>query len=299
MICGVALAAGGQALAQEGGSQVSEIVVTGSRIPQPNLTSVSPIQVVTDQTFKLSGATDTIDALNQLPQVSVGNGLNNTPNPLSSSGGFTTIDLRNLGTVRTLVLEDGKRLMPGDPTLGGEAPDLDTIPTALIDRVDLVTGGASAVYGSDAIAGVVKHNFEGVQVDLQYSGDWHGNGNDQMQGLEKAFGAVAPSGTTWDGATWDASVAVGANSPDGKGNVTAYVTYRHQEPSCSSTATTRPASWRNPAARRAARVRRTRTSSTTRPPASSTASPRGPEQHLHDHAQPVHHAAEGVQRQPL
>ena len=245
MISGVALAAiATGALAQatrpaSNGTSVQEFVVTGSRIPSPNLTSVSPVTVVNGQDFKLTGANDTIDALNQLPQVSVGNGLNNTPNPLSGSGGFTTIDLRNLGTVRTLVLEDGKRLMPGDPTLGGEAADLDTIPAALIDRVDLVTGGASAVYGSDALAGVVnfimKHNFEGVQVDAQYGIDWHNNGNNLIPGLAAAAlndtGPIkVPRGNVWDGAVIDVTTTIGANSPDGKGNVTAWMSYRHQDP---------------------------------------------------------------------
>ncbi len=220
-------------------STVQELVVTGSRIPSPNLTSVSPITAVTNQDFKITGSTDAIDLLNQLPQVSVGNGLNNTPNPLSGSGGFTTIDLRNLGTVRTLVLQDGKRLMPGDPTLGGEAADLDTIPQALISRVDLVTGGASAVYGSDAIAGVVnfimKHDFEGVEVDAQFSGDTHNNGNNLIPGLAAkalpSLGVVnVPRGGVFDGKTYDATVTVGANTPDGKGNVTAFVEYRHEDP---------------------------------------------------------------------
>ena len=236
MISGVALAAVATgAFAQDATTKVQELVVTGSRIPSPNLTSVSPVTVVNGQDFKLTGANDTIDALNQLPQVSVGNGLNNTPNPLSGSGGFTTIDLRNLGTVRTLVLEDGKRLMPGDPTLGGEAADLDTIPAALIDRVDLVTGGASAVYGSDAIAGVVnfimKHNFEGVQVDAQYGIDWHDNGNNLIPGLAAAAlndtGPIkVPRGNVWDGAVIDVTTTIGVNSPDGKGNITMYGGFR-------------------------------------------------------------------------
>ena len=240
MITGVAIvaASSGGAFAQTApateATPVQELVVTGSRIKSANLTSVSPITTVTNNDLKATGATDIVDALNQLPQASVGNGLNNVPNPLSGSGGFTTIDLRNLGTVRTLVLEDGKRLMPGDPTLGGEAPDLDTIPGILIDRVEVVTGGASAVYGSDAIAGVVnfvmKHDFEGVRIDGQIGGDWHHNGNSQMQGLEKAFRVTPPDSSVFDGLTYNASIAVGANSPDGKGNVTAYLAYRHADP---------------------------------------------------------------------
>ena len=216
-------------------TQASEIVVTGTRLRSPNLTSASPVSAVGQQDFKAVGAVDSIDLLNELPQVGLGGtSLNNTPNPLSPSGGFTTIDLRNLGTVRTLVLEDGKRLMPGDPTLGGEAADLDTIPAALIERVDLVTGGASAVYGSDAVAGVVnfimKHNFQGVEADIQYGFNQHDNNNQNMQNLEKAFGANAPGGSLLDGRTITSTITFGSNTPDDKGNVTGYVSYKHSDP---------------------------------------------------------------------
>jgi iron complex outermembrane receptor protein len=249
MIAGLALAAATAAHAQgappdpatqtndvrAGEVRASEVVVTGTRLRAPNLTSVSPVITVGAQDFKLTGATDVVDALNQLPQTSVGGtSLNNTPNPLSGSGGFTTIDLRNLGPARTLVLEDGRRLMPGDPTLGGEAPDLDQIPMALIERVDIVTGGASAVYGSDAVAGVVnfimKHDFQGVSVDAQYGFNQHDNGDGEMQSLVKAFGSSAPNGSIIDGRTFTTTITAGSNTPDGKGNVTAYVGYRHADP---------------------------------------------------------------------
>jgi outer membrane receptor protein involved in Fe transport len=219
---------------------VQELVVTGSRIPSANLTSVSPISAVSSTQIKLQGANDAVDVLGQLPQNGTSaTSLNNTPNPLSGSGGFTTVDLRNLGTARTLVLIDGTRLMPGDPTLGGEAPDLDNIPTQLIDRVEVVTGGASAVYGSDAVAGVVnfimKHNFEGVQLDVQYGVDEHDNGNTLIPGLAAAATPVigptaVPTGSHWDGDTINVSAMIGVNSPDSKGNVTAYMTYRHSNP---------------------------------------------------------------------
>ena len=213
---------------------VQEIVVTGTRLRSPNLTSLSPITNVAAEDFRATGVTDTADLLNTLPQVAVGTGLNNTPNPLSGTGGITTVNLRNLTPGRTLVLVDGRRLMPGDPTLGGNAPDLDQIPEALVNRVDIVTGGASAVYGSDAIAGVVnfimKHDFQGVQVDAQYGFDEHDNHNGAMQALEKKFLTGAPHGSIIDGRSQTATITFGSNSPDDKGNVTGYVGYKHADP---------------------------------------------------------------------
>ena len=219
-----------------GGVTVQELVVTGSRIPQPNLTSVSPITAVTQAAIKLQGANDAVDILNQLPQNGIG--VMGTATPLASDTGFTTVNLRNLGSVRTLVLIDGRRLMPGDPTLNGEAANLDTVPSQLIDRVEVVTGGASATYGSDAIAGVVnfilKKNFQGLEVDAQFGIDTHYNGQDdvtraQAQNLT-IYGPAAPSGELAAGQTYNASITFGMNSPDGKGNVTGYFTYRHQDP---------------------------------------------------------------------
>jgi outer membrane cobalamin receptor len=141
--------------------------VTGSRIVAPNVASTSPVQVITAQEIKLGGKTDIIDVLNQLPQnfQNASVDFSNTSNGLATPGGLSTADLRGLGPQRTLVLINGRRLGTGDPNTGNPnpAPDLDQIPVALIERVDVVTGGASAVYGSDAIAGVVNFilTFEG------------------------------------------------------------------------------------------------------------------------------------------
>ena len=218
------------------GPTVQELVVTGSRIPQRNLTSVSPITAVNQAAIKLQGANDAYDILAQLPQSGIG--VAGTATPLSADAGFTTVNLRNLGSVRTLVLIDGKRLMPGDPTLGGEAANLDTIPNQLVERVEVVTGGASATYGSDAIAGVVnfvlKKNFQGLQIDAQYGFDTHSNGQDdvtraQAQNLT-VYGPAAPSGLVTAGNTYNAALTFGMNSPDGKGNITGYFAYRHQDP---------------------------------------------------------------------
>ncbi|MDB6087636.1 MAG: TonB-dependent receptor [Gammaproteobacteria bacterium] len=155
---------------------VQEVIVTGSRIPQPNMTSTSPIQVLNSQEIRQQGASDAVQLLSILPQNFQGasTDFSNTSNALTSAGGLTTADLRGLGPQRTLVLVDGRRLGSADPnTLNpNPAPDLDQIPLGLIDRVEVVTGGASAVYGSDAIAGVVnfklKRDFEGLLVDAQY-----------------------------------------------------------------------------------------------------------------------------------
>src|SRR5688572_32158001 len=135
------------AQAQEG-STIQEVVVTGSRIPQPNLTSVSPVTAVGSDQVKIEGVTRVEDLINNLPQAfaDFGGNLSN------GSTGAATVNLRNLGSQRTLVLVNSRRLMPGDPTQNGAAsPDLNQIPSALIERVEVLTGGASAVYGADAV----------------------------------------------------------------------------------------------------------------------------------------------------
>ena len=219
-------------------TQLTEVVVTGSRIPQPNLSSSSPIQVVTDQELRLQGTTDMSQMINTLPQQlqnSVSD-FSNSTNPLAAAGGLTTADLRGLGPQRTLVLVDGRRLGVGDAsTLNpNPAPDLDQIPTALVERIDVVTGGASAVYGSDAIAGVInfvmKHNYEGIQVDGQFGLNEHHNHNSLMQGLISDAGFNQPSSTVTDGHNRSLSLIMGANSADGKGNLTGYFTYLQADP---------------------------------------------------------------------
>src|ERR1700733_15146022 len=217
------------------GTAVTEIVVTGSRIPQPNLTSVSPIEAVSHQDFQLQGATDVIDLLNTLPQNFQNNvsDFSNTTNPLTAPGGVSTADLRGLGPQRTLVLVNGRRLGLGDPNTGdpNPAPDLDQIPVALIDHVEVLTGGASATYGSDAVVNfVMKKDFEGVQIDGQYGGDQHSNTNTQMQQAILASGATPATGDKWDGQNTDFSVIFGANAPDGKGNVTGYFEFKNADP---------------------------------------------------------------------
>ena len=214
------------------------IIVTGSRIPQANLKSVSPIQVVNDQEFKLQGKTEVSDVINNLPQEfqTPGIDFSNTPNPLSGPGGTTDANLRGLGPQRTLVLMDGVRLGLGDSNAGNPnpAPDLDQIPGQLVDRVEVVTGGASAVYGSDAVAGVVnfimKKDLQGIQIDAQYGLYTHTNGNLPSQAALAYSGLPIPKKDTTDGRNKDLSIAFGVNSGDGMGNVTGYFGYHNQAP---------------------------------------------------------------------
>jgi len=243
MICGVMAAFAGSAYAQDAtttadtGTEVEAVVVTGSRIAQPNLTSISPIQTVGSEEVTLGGRPQTIDILNQLPQVTQNPGvdLGPTSDPLSGPGGVSTVNLRGLGPTRTLVLVDGRRLGVGDPNTGNPnpAPDINQIPSQLIERVEVLTGGASATYGSDAIAGVVnfimRDDFEGVEVDLQTGVYQHEQQNDLMQRTLVEGGQPVPDGA-WDGRSYDVSILMGANAPDGRGNVTGFFTYSKQNP---------------------------------------------------------------------
>jgi iron complex outermembrane recepter protein len=219
--------------------QLQEVVVTGSRIAAPNLTSTSPIQVISSKTIQQTGKNDVSDILLQLPQNfnnSLGQDLTGNTSGLSAAGGVTTADLRGLGPNRTLVLIDGRRLGNGSPntSIASPAPDLDQIPVQLIERVDVVTGGASSVYGSDAIAGVVnfimKKNFEGIQFDGQIGENWHHNHNTAVQQLARDFGVDPPTGSVNDGRNRNFNLTMGTNFADGKGNVTAYFGYLQSDP---------------------------------------------------------------------
>jgi outer membrane receptor protein involved in Fe transport len=219
---------------------IQEVVVTGSRIAAPNLTATSPIQVVTQKEIQTSGKTDISDIILQLPQNfdnGLGQDLGNRTSGLTTAGGVATADLRGLGPNRTLVLVDGIRLGIGSPYtfIQQPAPDLDQIPTFLVERVDVVTGGASATYGSDAIAGVInfvmKKNFEGFQVDGQWGANWHDNHDTYWQQQNMAFGNTSvPTGTVTDGRNRNINVIAGANFAEGRGNVTAYFSYYHTDP---------------------------------------------------------------------
>jgi outer membrane receptor protein involved in Fe transport len=205
---------------------ITEVIVTGSRIPQPNLTSISPVTAVTAEQIKIEGVVRVEDLINNLPQAfaDFGGNLSN------GATGAATVNLRNLGSERTLVLINGRRLMPGDPTQNGAAsPDLNQIPGALIERVEVLTGGASAVYGADAVAGVVNFimndNFEGIRVDAQYGFYQHKN-DSRIGDIVEARGFDTPSSNVRDGDSKDITFIAGINTPDGRGNATVYLGYR-------------------------------------------------------------------------
>src|SRR5262245_23159731 len=161
-----------------------EVIVTGSRIASPNATSTSPVQVVTREEMQVGGRNDITDIIAQMPQNftnDLGQDLGNRTPGLTTAGGVATANLRGLGPNRTLVLVNGRRLGIGSPYtfIQAPAPDLDQIPAALVERAEVLTGGASATYGSDAIAGVInfimRRNFEGVQFDGQLGVNNHVN----------------------------------------------------------------------------------------------------------------------------
>lgn len=196
MICGTALAAfatANPALAQDE-TEVEAVVITGSRIARQDYVANSPIATVTgDQA--VANADVTLDTyLNTLPQVNpAGSTTSNNP----GNGGQSNVDLRGFGSNRNIVLVDGRRPMVSANTL---TVDLNTIPQALIDSIEVITGGAGATYGADAIAGAVnlklKKDFEGIDVRVNYSN----------------------STEFWDAEEYQISAVLGGNFADGKGN---------------------------------------------------------------------------------
>jgi iron complex outermembrane recepter protein len=149
---------------------LTEIIVTGSRVSTPELESFIPVTVLSGAAIENTGTINVATALRDLPSVGTSALNTSSSNFLTSDSGINTINLRNLGDQRTLVLVNGRRMTPG--VAGTGIVDLNTIPTEFIDHIEIVTGGASAIYGSDAVAGVVniiyKKNFEGLQFQGQY-----------------------------------------------------------------------------------------------------------------------------------
>ena len=188
--------------AQDG--SLEEIEVTGSRIARRDFTSASPIVSVPAEAFRESSSVSVERTLGQLPQfVPTATGTSNSP----TNDGQANLSLRGIGSVQTLVLVDGKRLMPAD---GLGTVDLNVLPPALIESVEVVTGGASAAYGSDAIAGVVnfrlRDRFEGVEL--------HGEWTQTERG---------------DGREYSAGILAGSSFAAGRGDVIAYLGYAERE----------------------------------------------------------------------
>lgn len=232
-----ALAFAAPAVAQDAPPQdadLGEVVITGSRIPQSNLVTTSPVTQVTGEDIDVAGVTRVEDLISQLPQAFAAQ--NSTV--ANGASGTATVSLRNLGSSRTLVLIDGRRMGYGSPN--DDAADLNQIPEQLVERVEVLTGGASAVYGSDAVAGVVnfimKKDFEGLQIDAQYgfyqhTNDYDGVGNLRAEIARRAQTNPAqfqlPQDNVSDGESRSVNVTLGVSSPDGRGNLMAYVGYRN------------------------------------------------------------------------
>ena len=202
-----------------------EIVVTGTLIPRPTLEALSPVATMGIEEITYSGVTRMEDLMTTLPQVF--SSQNSTV--ANGASGTATIDLRYLGSDRTLVLLDGRRMAPGDPY--SYAPDLNFVPAALVKRVDILTGGASAVYGTDAVAGVVNFildkDFEGFRGGVQYSFYQHDNDNALAQQINADAGFTAPDGNVTDGDGISANVAYGSKFADGKGHASLFLAYRN------------------------------------------------------------------------
>ncbi len=223
------------AYAQE--ETVEKVTVTGTRIPQKGLQSITPVSTITNAEAKAQGTTSAETLLNNLPQVFAGQGAEVS----NGSSGTSTVDLRGLGPQRTLVLINGRRFQPSSIVNGG-APlaDLNTIPIALVERVEVLTGGASAVYGADAVAGVVnfimRKDFEGVEMGVQFGIYDHDNDDAvsreriRVRELLNPSEFKRPDSHVTDGRIVTVWGAMGANTADDKGNVTLYAQYRNAQP---------------------------------------------------------------------
>ncbi|MEJ5977941.1 TonB-dependent receptor [Novosphingobium sp. PS1R-30] len=196
--------------ASDDAADAEAIVVTGSRIARPDLESTVPISIVSNDAILKQGNNNLGDTLNDLPQLRSSFSQQN-PGLGVGIAGLNLLDLRGLGTQRTLVLVNGRRHVAADILNNGVSVDVNTIPSDLIERVDIVTGGNSAIYGSDAIAGVVnfilKKDYDGLQ-------------------LTGKAGISTPGAY---GANQQLSAIAGKNFADGRGNVTLAFEYSNQE----------------------------------------------------------------------
>ncbi|MDO9362860.1 MAG: TonB-dependent receptor, partial [Sphingopyxis sp.] len=193
-----------QEAADEGATDNSEIVVTGSLVRNPNLTTSSPVNVTSADEIQLRQSNVAEDILRDVPGVAanVGSSVNN------GNGGASFVDLRGLGPNRNIVLLDSQRIVPAN--LNGNV-DLNNIPLALVERVDVLTGGASTTYGADAVSGVVnfitKRDFAGVDLSVGQQLTERGDGN-----------------------IFRADLTIGANFDDGRGNAVLSIGYQQADP---------------------------------------------------------------------
>ena len=216
----------GVASAQSDSASVEEVVVTGTRLRNSNVTSATPLVQIGAQEIDDRGVARVEDVVNILPNVFV----SQTSEVANGASGTSTLNLRGLGSTRTLVLIDGKRLPFGSPF--SSSANVDMVPARLVERVDVVTSSASAVYGSDAVAGVVnfitKKNFEGFELDYQYGWNENPNSNGFMADVLNRNGISDPGGVT-AGEAGLLSMLMGVNTSDGAGNITIFGSYEDQE----------------------------------------------------------------------
>ncbi len=203
MLSGAAAAAALPAFAQDGDAD-DTIVVTGTRIQREDLNAPSPVTTVSSEQLVLTNTVNSEQFLNTLPQVVPS--LDQTSN--NPGDGSASVRLRGLGAGRTLILVDGARFVGKGATF---EVDLNNIPSVLVERIDVVTGGASAIYGSDAVAGVVnfilKKDFEGVQLDVSHE----------------------LSAAGWDANTTNIAITAGGNFADGRGNAVVFASYTNRK----------------------------------------------------------------------
>lgn len=234
MFGGASLALTGTAAAQDQSEEEQaeeaqeRITVTGSRITRTDYESASPVQITSSEEIKVSGFTKIEDLMNSLPQIEAAQ----TSYISNGATGTASLDLRGLGAERTLVLVNGRRLQSGG--IYSESPDINQIPAALVERVEVMTGGGSATYGADAVAGVVnfvmKDDFEGVEIVAGTSGFQHNNGNSYIQGLMDNRNFDYPTGSSGiDGRQHNIDLTIGGEFGGGRGHATAYATWREVE----------------------------------------------------------------------
>jgi len=209
----------------ESDEPIEEIITTGSRIvTEDGFGRTSPVTVMNTDDISSLGLTRVEDVLNSLPSVETGlhsfdaNGISGT----------ASIDLRGLGSFRTLVLMNGRRMQPGG--VQATSVDVNQIPAAMIERVEVLTGGASATYGADAVAGVVNfimRRMDGVELSIGASGYQHDNSNAFVQDLLDARSFEYPTGGSGiGGEAYNIDFAIGSDFANGRGNATAYATWR-------------------------------------------------------------------------
>jgi outer membrane cobalamin receptor len=211
---------------EEGAEKVERIQVTGSRIKRTDLETASPVQITTQEEIAVAGFTRVEDMMNSLPQIEA----SSTAFQSNGASGTATLDLRGMGPQRTLVLINGRRTQAGG--IYTQSADINQIPAALIQRVEVMTGGGSTVYGADAVAGVVNFimddKFEGFEVSVGGTGYQHNNDNKYIQELMDKRNFEYPTGNSGiDGTSFDFSATMGGDL-GGKGHVVGYVTYTKQ-----------------------------------------------------------------------